>query len=188
MPLATTGVPQTSLDIRNRQGRHRGAGGAVGAARRTQSVPGAAAPVTAAASARGPGPIGTAAPASRISPAAGARRPMIFSVATEAGPGGCGGTGATRAGAPEGTVRRVRLRSIRSSATVGSQSPASPAASSRENRCGASSAWICAGVGRFSAAGRMQARTRSASSTGSPDRSAWSRSSWKTVSTGLAPR
>ncbi|GGQ62693.1 hypothetical protein GCM10010195_17850 [Kitasatospora griseola] len=34
----------------------------------------------------------------------------------------------------------------------------------------------------------MQARTRSVSSAGSPDRSGWSRSSWNTVSTGLVPR
>ncbi len=232
VPSATTGVPQTSLDIRNRQGRQRVAlAGGGTAARRTQSVSAGAAPGP-ACSARGPGPIRTEAPDSRTStapaPAAGApwRRAAIFSVAASpsraescgaavrpccgpwpcrpvrgspgddnwgaggwaggGGPGGAGCAGTT--GGWAAGWRRLRLRSIRSSAFGGNQSPASPEASSRENRCGASSAWIWAGVGRCSGAGRMQARTRSTSSTGRPERSGCSRSSWKTVSTGLAPR
>ncbi len=55
------------------------------------------------------------------------------------------------------------------------------------NRCGASWAWRSAGVGRSSGFIRMQDSISPCSSSGSPSRSGPSRSSMKTVSTGLAP-
>ena len=130
---------------------------------------------------RTPGPIGEGTPGSRTLDATSVRgsTPVAPTGAATRSRLGIRCRNRLRRGAGAGTgvgggggVRRPRLASISASATGGSQSresssPPSPLA----YRCGASSAWICAGVGRRSGAGRMQALTSGASSSGSPDRS-----------------
>ncbi len=77
---------------------------------------------------------------------------------------------------------------MRPTAFSGSQAEAVPLSSEPEpNRCGASWAWRSAGVGRAVASICMQASISGRSSSGRPVRSGPSRSSMKTVSTGLAP-
>ncbi len=87
-----------------------------------------------------------------------------------------------------GAGRPPRRASIRLTARSGSQAEAVPLSSEPEpNRCGASWAWRSAGLGRAEASICMQASISGRSSSGSPSRSGPSRSSMKTVSTGLAP-
>lgn len=77
---------------------------------------------------------------------------------------------------------------MRATAFSGSQAEAVPLSSDPEpNRCGASWDWRSAGLGLPVASICMQDSISGRSSSGRPVRSGPSRSSMKTVSTGLAP-
>ncbi|MGC0426812.1 hypothetical protein RKD32_003167 [Streptomyces sp. SAI-195] len=158
---------------------------------------------------RGPGPMGTAAPGSRTGPPSGAPTgagtagPCAGGAGTTGSCAGGGGTGGAWAGprAPDGpgprpppvaagltAGRPLRRRSIRPTARSGSHADAVPLSSEPEpKRCGASWDWRSAGLGRPVASICMQDSMSGRSSSGSPSRSGPSRSSMKTVSTGLAP-
>lgn len=106
---------------------------------------------------------------------------------------GRGGTAAATAGpacrtAGAGPRPPARRRSIIAVARSGSHADAVPLSSLPEaKRCGASWAWRSAGEGRCEASIFMHASMSGLSSSGSPSRSGPSRSSMKTVSTGLPP-
>lgn len=110
------------------------------------------------------------------------------SAGSRAGAGARAGRGAGRGHHGCGGVRfPARRASIIATARPGSHAEAVPLSSSPSNRWGASWAWRSAGVGRRVASICMQESISGRSSSGSPSRLGPSRSSMKTVSTGLAP-